>query len=302
MTARPVLTIAICTANRTSDLERCVDSLQHDLREPVRTCEILIVDNTVDGTAAATARRLAERTPVPLHYVVEPRRGVSAARNRAVGEARADVIAFIDDDVLVRRGWLAAICATVEETDCAVIGGRVLPLFDHEPPVWFVGEELVTVSVLDLGGERRPVSPHKFLGCNFALRRHWYDRTGGFREDLGRVGVSQGAGEETDLALRIAAAGGIGVYCPDAVVGHRIRAEEMTRSRQLYRAYWGGRIAQRIGFASGEAPDGGSNARDRRGVVARFLARRASGRNLFGEALHVAWLLGCATERTVYGR
>lgn len=289
------MTIAICTADRPVDLERCVESLRSELQGPVRPCEILIIDNTPTGTAATMAQRLTERTPVRMRHVIEPRRGLSAARNRAVREARGDLVAFLDDDVQVRPGWAAAIAAAFGETDCAAVAGRVLPDFECEPPAWILHENLVTLGRLDLGGDRRPVTGYEILGCNFAVVRTWCDRVGGFREDLGRVGSSGFAGEETDLALRIGAAGGAIVYCPDATVRHRVRAGELRRTRQLLRAYWGGRTAQRIardGSAESEAA-----AREPRPAISRFFARRVAGRTLFAEALHAAWLLGRRAER-----
>jgi glycosyltransferase involved in cell wall biosynthesis len=47
--------------------------------------------------------------PWPLRYVVEPRRGLSFVRNRAISEARAaraDFVAFLDDDEVATAPWL----------------------------------------------------------------------------------------------------------------------------------------------------------------------------------------------------
>src|SRR3954453_5541459 len=58
--------------------------------------EVVVVDNgSTDGTLASLA---ALEAPLDLRVVVEPAPGVSAARNRGVGEARHNHLLLLNDD------------------------------------------------------------------------------------------------------------------------------------------------------------------------------------------------------------
>ena len=46
-------------------------------------------------------------TGLRCRYVVEPRPGLSRARNRALAEADADIVAWLDDDEVADPGWIA---------------------------------------------------------------------------------------------------------------------------------------------------------------------------------------------------
>ena len=72
----------------------------------VPASEVLVVDNA--PSSDATERLVREHYP-GVRYVLEPRPGLDWARNRAIAEARSEIIAFTDDDVIVDRNWVSAI-------------------------------------------------------------------------------------------------------------------------------------------------------------------------------------------------
>ena len=63
---------------------------------------------------------------------------------------------------------------------------------------------------------------------------------GGFRTDLGYTGKALVGGEETELAMRIEAAGGEIWYCAQASVNHLIQSYRVTEEWLMRRAYGGG--------------------------------------------------------------
>src|SRR3954470_13189626 len=72
-------------------------------------------------------------------FLSEPRPGLSHARNRALAwaaEAGADVLAFVDDDVMVDPGWYSALVARWDEApaDVACIGGPIRAGLSVAPP------------------------------------------------------------------------------------------------------------------------------------------------------------------------
>ena len=96
----PLVTVAVCTRNRTADLEKCLYSLA-GLDYP--NLDLLVIDNA--PSSEDTARLVRESFP-EIRYVRENRPGLDWARNRAAKEARGDIIAYTDDDVIVDGKWI----------------------------------------------------------------------------------------------------------------------------------------------------------------------------------------------------
>src|SRR5579859_2663613 len=72
--------------------------------------EVIVVD---DGALAANAR-LAERAGARYVALGTPL-GLNAARNAGLDAARGELVAFVDDDVEARDGWLAALLRAARE-------------------------------------------------------------------------------------------------------------------------------------------------------------------------------------------
>src|SRR5258705_10786761 len=97
---------ALCTRTNCASLLRTLESLR-----AVRVdcpAELLIIDN---GSAAGTwdALRGYSHPTLTVRRVIEEKRGLCHARNRALAESHADIIAFTDDDVRVSPEWIKAL-------------------------------------------------------------------------------------------------------------------------------------------------------------------------------------------------
>ncbi len=141
-TARCALVdIAISTYRRPLGLERLLLSLERlefGPPIPVPDIRVVVVDNDVNATARATVARYAAATQWTCAYFVEPERGISAARNRCLREARgsADLVLMVDDDEEVAPGWLCSHLVAHRRADAAIVTGPVTPRFEVEPPKW----------------------------------------------------------------------------------------------------------------------------------------------------------------------
>jgi O-antigen biosynthesis protein len=101
------LTVAVCTRDRPQDLRLCLDALE---RLDYPYLDLLVVDNA--PTNDATERVVTERGG-RVRYVREPRPGLDWARNRAILEARGEILAYTDDDAIVDQHWATAIASAV---------------------------------------------------------------------------------------------------------------------------------------------------------------------------------------------
>ena len=90
------LSAIICTYNRYGLLPEAIDSLiNQDI--PASLLEIIVVDNSPDQARAARfGQRYAGLSN--LTYIVEPKPGLSNARNMGTAAALGRIAAFIDDD------------------------------------------------------------------------------------------------------------------------------------------------------------------------------------------------------------
>ena len=101
--------------------------------------EVLVVDNDPHGSAGPVVSELSSRMRRPVRYAIESRPGISAARNRALDEARSsDLLVFIDDDETPEQGWLGALIRTYDEYGSAAVAGPVVSRFMGEADPWVV--------------------------------------------------------------------------------------------------------------------------------------------------------------------
>lgn len=121
------LSIVIPTFHRESRLQALFRALEAQVAASEHRTEVLLVDNSPEGSAAGVPR------PGFVRYVHEPRPGVAQARNRGVAEAAGTHVVFLDDDECPAAGWLAAF-ARVAAGGAAACFGAVEPEFECLPP------------------------------------------------------------------------------------------------------------------------------------------------------------------------
>jgi GT2 family glycosyltransferase len=226
--------------------------------------EVLVVD---DGPSEAT-RAVAQRHGV--RYVAHPHgRGLNAARNTGAQETTAPLLAYVDDDVEVRPGWLAALIVAdaVAPAQVGVFTGPIRArIEDHALPV--CGREGPPITHLDLGAADRDC-PHAW-GANMAVRRSALERVGPFDE------ARELYGDEQEWQARLTAAGGRIRYVAGAALDHR-RAGDDARLRNLCRAAYGrGRASRRYDVFKGTAPGPREELRVLAGCLAHGPRRRCA--------------------------
>src|SRR5215211_5809773 len=119
------ITVAIPTLDRPEALSRCLEAL---FEGKVLPAEIMIIDQGDYDIAQSVVRRFASEL-TPIIRCLQPRKGLSAARNLANAKAGYPVIAFTDDDCVPDADWLAQIERTMKSFPASAgVTGRILPL------------------------------------------------------------------------------------------------------------------------------------------------------------------------------
>ncbi len=225
--------VIVCTRRRPEDLRRLLAGLAQLDPAPL---EIVVVDNDPGEHDCAAAVDAAG-----ARYVREDRRGLDHARNAGLAAARAELVAFIDDDCVPSPGWLARL---PQELANPAVVGVTGPAFPH---------------ALDTASRRRmerqaslarglhrvafdwlttPVAGAGAIGvgANMAFRRAALLELGPqpFPPELD-AGTRTESGGDTYVMAKLLACGHRLVYDPATFVYHRHREDPQA----LHRAFHG---------------------------------------------------------------
>ena len=220
-------TIAIPTLDRPKALSRCLDAV---LNGKVFPAEVLIINQGQYDVAEQVISQARLNCPVPLIHCPQAQKGLSAARNLATEQAHCQIIAFTDDDCVPSSDWLAQIERTMTSSPaCDGVTGSILPLGDDASGLFPIS---IRATLKRTTFQGRALPWHVGSGGNFAIKRDWLLRIGGYDERLG-AGSPGKAAEDTDLFYRLLQAGAIIHYEPEAVIYHE--RQDVTR---LTRSFW----------------------------------------------------------------
>lgn len=233
LTDMPVLSVVIPVYNGERHLPVCLESLWAQSRSDFEI--VLVDDGSTDGSGAIADRFAARADGPELRIVRQPNAGVSAARNRGMREARADLVGFLDCDDLWYREKVALqveAMATNPDIDLCFTGFRIVD---------DAGHDLLERSVPSAG----PMPIAKLMPRNtihtstVVARRAALLATGGFDEALATF-------EDFDLWLRVGALRDPGILAlPDCLCDYRRHATQTTKDWHGMHKGWQ-QVAHRI--------------------------------------------------------
>lgn len=170
------VTVVIPVKNNPAGLER--------LLAAVEGLTVIVVDDGSDVPLSAPAR---DSLRVLRH---ERSRGPAAARNTGLRAATTPFVAFLDSDVVPRKGWLEVMLGHFSDPAVALVAPRVVAL---EPDRGALGRYEHARSSLDLGRREAAVksgSPVAYVpSAAIIVRRDVLTATGGFDETIDRKSV-----------------------------------------------------------------------------------------------------------------
>ena len=220
------LTIIIPTKDRVQILHQLLDSIKQLVDIDRIRPEIVVADNDSRDETYEHVNSVGRDFPTTIRVLKVPRGGKSAAINDAVHAATGNVLAFLDDDVVVDKMWLRAIEDYFHNGNHRVGQGiiRLQSPAKDDPEIQKLVQRYRTVPKLEHNPNLTEV--HSLNGSNFFVHRELFDQVGGLDERLG-PGAS-GTSEDVDLARRLARSGTVIGYAPKAIVYHRVDRNRLT--------------------------------------------------------------------------
>jgi GT2 family glycosyltransferase len=210
----PAVSVIVCTHDGAQTLPECLAGVA---RLDYPDFELIVVDDGSSDESALLAHAHGA-TVVSIDH-----RGLSAARNAGIREARGEIVAFLDDDAYPDPDWLYYLAAVLRGEGHAGVGGPNIPPEDGmlADCVAAAPGGPIHVLVSDREAEHVP-------GCNMAFRKSALEQIGGF-DDRFRV-----AGDDVDVCWRLQEAGWTLGFSAGAVVMHRRRDSVRRYLKQQY--------------------------------------------------------------------
>lgn len=221
-----LVSIVICTYNRSRLLKKCLDSLLPQLLEEI---EIIVIDNnSTDETANITKEYLSSYKNI--RYVFEKNTGLSYARNRGIEESKSDWILYLDDDAIAFPNLVNQAIYLVKRGDFDCVGGVYYAYAEGEKPKWY------DISIHNYKGNHLKLESCQYnipIGCVVLYNKKCLIEVGLFKLNLGMKGEKVGYSEETELQKSLFEAGmKIGID-PSLKIWHLINENKMTLNWQI---------------------------------------------------------------------
>jgi glycosyltransferase involved in cell wall biosynthesis len=227
--------VVICTYTmaRWELLSRSVESVLAQHVAPRQL--IIVVDHNDELLARCRQEWGAGRAQAPIDIVIAANQfagRLGSARNTALLLARAEVVAFLDDDAEAAPDWLERLLAVYAADPGAVaVGGAPRPNYGAPRPSWFPPDFdwVFGCHYRSLPNQLAPV--RHLIGANMSVRRSEMLAVGGFHAD---------DHDDMDLSHRIAREHGptAVLYEPRAQVNHYVDPERLTWSYFWRRCYF----------------------------------------------------------------
>lgn len=211
----------------------------------VESFEVVAIDNSPEGSALDTFRKLEAETPVPFRWAHEPKPGVAQARNAAVKLARGDLVAWLDDDEEASSDWLASLIAVRRDTGAQSVFGPVQARADHDTGNAEFYERLYT---RDGPANDGVISRAHGIG-NSLQPRSMFDEAQPFD-----ARADQRGGEDDALFASWAEAGATFAWATGAVVIEHLGAERTHLAHGLKRAFAYGQGPCELAWAARDMP------------------------------------------------
>ncbi len=175
--------------------------------------ELLVIDQTTDHEPDTTAQLRRWADEGRIRYILQQPPSLTEARNRALLDAGAPVVLFLDDDVLLSDHCLAGHLRWYDDPSIAAVSGETYNCLDpdHPPPMDHPEQGTRRHCGADVAGPAGTTT-----GNNHSVRRSVALAVGGYDPRF----VGSALAEDMDFCRRLIVSGYRVWYDPDAWLIH----------------------------------------------------------------------------------
>jgi len=189
--------VVVCAKNQAKTMDQVLHQIVRDI--PFKN---LIV---VYGPSTDNTRETAEQHTDKVFY--DGDKGLGAARSLGIKKASSEIVAMIDSDIILTKGWYHQLIGHLQDPKVAAVMGTCVYGYGYKP--------------LQSYWEYQRRTAKTNYGCqNTMFRREAVLKVGNFNETI------RGAGEDYDLYSRLLAAGYKWVWVREASVYHPMTMRE----------------------------------------------------------------------------
>ncbi|MDP9223196.1 MAG: glycosyltransferase family 2 protein [Actinomycetota bacterium] len=213
------LSVVVVNCNGASELGYCLDSLIDSDPKPE---QIILVDNGSSDDSLSVARARLVQEPMLRIISLSRNEGLNVARNIGIENALGDLVAFIDNDAVVKADWIARALETMNEWGADALQCKLLVKSNPgliDSVGYLIGpfgfpRQIARPGEPDCELLNRPRLLFGAKGAGMIFRKDLLLRIGGFDPSFFLYG------DETDLFWRVFRAAGSVALAPGSIVFH----------------------------------------------------------------------------------
>lgn len=229
------LNVIIPTYNRAKLLVETLESVENAHIPSDFEVEVIVVNNNSDDDTEKIVKEVQTKPgQIKIKYLFEKEQGRSVAVNTGIRNAESDLIAMIDDDIRIEKNWFEQINKIFKERwdEVDFIGGKVLPIWEIEPPDWVKEIRDVGVCWRDYGeeewtyGKDTPI----LTGGHAVFKSNLFSEVGLYAEELGVKKKNLASCEDDVMFEKLLESGKKGIYSPNLIVHHYVPSHRLNKN------------------------------------------------------------------------
>ena len=237
MTDSPILSIIITayTTERLNDIYELLKSIKNQTY--INTETLFVVERSTELLEKINSYAVEYNIPNLKVLFNDGEPGLSAARNVGIKEANGDIIAFVDDDVILYPDWAEKMVKAYYDDSIIGATGPAFPLWEEDSMAWFPQEFYWIISCTAWDTEDHVKEVRNAWGMNMSFKREAFEKAGVFSNEFG---FHKGPmAEDNEFSMRIKERTGKKIfYFPNIKLWHRVHKYRLSQKFIKERSYW----------------------------------------------------------------